>query len=113
MLGLLASSIFQLVATSHRYLARHGLTNLLVRRVLSSPPRWRTALALGSATGLLAVFAGALEVLISEGGPHWLYVLILVVVWDAIKLATCAALTSARAVTLTAGGERSGSRDQN
>lgn len=46
MLLLLAFPIFLAVTAVNHYLGRYAPTNLLVRRVRTSPARWRTVVAL-------------------------------------------------------------------
>ncbi|WP_107706235.1 hypothetical protein [Nocardioides allogilvus] len=86
MLILLAMPVFIAVAAMHRYLAVFAPTNVLVRRVCVSEPRWRTAALLAAvALALLAAMHGAASA-VASGAPGWLNIVVLVLAWDAIKV---------------------------
>jgi hypothetical protein len=97
MLFVLALPIFLAVASLHRYLALNAPSNILIRRVRSAPPRWRTAAALAALTVGLILLMRVVEIGIGAGGPGWLNVVALVLAWDAIKFATLAVATGLRA----------------
>lgn len=90
MLILLAMPVLIAVAAMHRYLAVFAPTNVLVRRLRASEPRWRTAALLAAvAVALLAAVHGAASA-VASGAPGWLNIVVLVLAWDAIKLALLA-----------------------
>jgi hypothetical protein len=86
MLFLLALPIFLSVAATHRYLALYAPSNILVRWVRMSQPRWRTVGALAAFASVLLVAMRAVEVAVTAGAPDWLNVVALVLAWDAIKV---------------------------
>jgi hypothetical protein len=98
MLFLLALPIFMSVAAAHRYLALYAPSNVLIRHVRMSPPRWRTAGALAGLTSLLILAMRAAEVAITAGAPGWLNLIALLLAWDAIKVGALAIATCARTV---------------
>lgn len=88
------------VAAMHRYLAVFAPTNVLVRRLRASEPRWRTAALLASvAVALLAAMHGAASA-VASGAPGWLNIVVLVLAWDAIKLGLLATGVFIRRVLL-------------
>lgn len=108
MLLLLALPIVVGVAAIHRYLTAVAPTNVLVRRVRAQEPRWRTA-------AMLAVFAlGCLVIMhvvagaVASGAPGWLNLMVLVLAWDAIKLAVLALLSAGRCIIHSIGRGRRG-----
>lgn len=101
MLILLAIPVPIAVAAMHRYLAIFAPTNMLVRRVRAQEPRWQTGVMLvGFALGLLVIMHAAAGA-VADGAPGWLNLVVLVLAWDAIKIALAALLTTARVVIAT------------
>ena len=103
MLILLALPVIVAVAAMHRYLQCYAPTNLLARRVRAHEPRWRTAavlivLAAASAGGDARRWREA----VADGAPGWLNLVVLVLAWDAIKLAALACAVLARRALLIA-----------
>ena len=96
MLILLALPVLAVVAAMHRYLQRYAPSNLLARRVRASPPRVRSAIALlALAAGLLLAMQAVSEA-VSAGAAGWLNLVVLILAWDAIKLAALGSLTIGR-----------------
>lgn len=90
MLILLALPIILAVTAVHRYLQYCAPTNLLTRRVSAQEPRWRTAVMLFVVAAVLLVVMQALSEAVAGGAPGWLNLLVLVLAWDAIKMAVLA-----------------------
>ncbi|KRF32292.1 hypothetical protein [Nocardioides sp. Soil805] len=103
MLILLAIPVIVAVALAHRSVQAVAPSNLLVRRVRSAQPRWRTgALLLGLAMVLLLtmhIVANAA----SAGFPGWLNLVVLVLAWDALKVGWLAVEVIARGIICVAG----------
>jgi hypothetical protein len=90
MLFVLAVPISLAVAAAHRYLTLYAPSNILIRHVRMSPPRWRTVGALAVLTSLLILAMRAVDVAITAGAPGWLNLVALTLAWDAIKVGTTA-----------------------
>lgn len=87
MLILLALPVIAAVAAVHRYLQYYAPTNVLVRRVRAQEPRWRTVIMLaGLAVGLLLVMH-AVTVALASGAPGWLNLVVILLAWDALRVA--------------------------
>jgi hypothetical protein len=110
MLFLLALPIFLAVAAAHRYLTLYAPSNILIRHVRMSPPRWRTVGALVVLTGVVLVAMRAVELAIAAGAPGWLTLVPLVLAWDAIKFALLAVLSVLMTLRHTSFVRRSASR---
>lgn len=97
MLVLLAFPVMVVVATVHRSLQFYAPSNLLVRQVRAGQPRWRivTAVLVLAASLLVAMHLTAQAV--AAGAPGWLNLVVLLLGWDAIKLAGLATLTGVEA----------------
>ena len=102
MLLLLALPVIVAVAAMHRYLQFYAPSNLLARRVRAHEPRLRTAAVLIVLAGLLLVAMHVLAEAVAHGAPGWLNLVVLVLAWDAIKLAALACAVLARRVLLIA-----------
>lgn len=90
MLFLIAVPVVSGVVLFWRYLQIYAPSNLLVRRVRSTAPRWRTVPALlALAAGLLVAMHIVSEV-VERGAPGWLNLVVLVLAWDSIKIALLA-----------------------
>lgn len=96
MMLVLALPILIFVTAAHRYLALYAPSNVLIRRVRSSLPRWRTVGGLTVLAGGLILTMRAVEIAMVSGAPDWLNVVALILGWDAIKVAALTALTSLR-----------------
>lgn len=96
MLILLALPVIVAVATVHRVLHSYAPTNRLARHVRGRTPLCRTAAALIAVAAVLLVAMRAVSVAVVAGAPGWLNLVILVLAWDAIKVAALAVLTFAR-----------------
>lgn len=90
MLLLIAIPVFLAVGAFQRYMAIYAPTNILIRRVRSSPARFRTAVKLAALATLLFVAMRCVYLVINAGGPGWLYFVGLVLAWDAIKVGALA-----------------------
>lgn len=86
MLMLLFIPIFYVVACAHRYLQLFAPSNLLIARVRTSPPRWRTVMLLVALAYALVGAMHFLSTAIENGAPGWLNLLVMVLAWDAIKI---------------------------
>jgi hypothetical protein len=111
MLLQLALPIFLTVAAAHRYLTLYAPSNILIRHVRMSPPRWRTVGALAVLTSLLILATRAAEAAITAGAPGWLNLIAMVFAWDAIKVGALAICTGAR-VAVRGRRSRAGADDQ-
>lgn len=86
MLFLLVLPVLGVVALVYRYFWIYAPSNVLTRRVRTSPPSLR------SATGLLLLALALLSVMhalviaVASGAPAWLNLVVLLLAWDAIKV---------------------------
>jgi hypothetical protein len=96
MLFLLALPIFLAVAAARRYLALYAPSNVLIRRMRSSPSRWRAVFALAVLTTVLILVMRTVGIAIGEGAPSWLNMVALLLAWDAIKFGAATAVTTMR-----------------
>lgn len=96
LLLLIAVPVIILVATSQRLLQAYAPPNVLIRRVRSTRPTIRTAVALGILAFVCAAAAHAVTSAIEAGGPGWLSIIVLVLTWDAIRIGVLALLVSVR-----------------
>lgn len=87
MVLLLALPVFATVALIHRCLQMYAPTNRLVRRVRMAAPRFRTAVGLLAVAAALLLAMHLVAVAVVAGAPGWLNLVVLVLGWDAIKLA--------------------------
>jgi hypothetical protein len=97
MLFLLALPVVGCVALLWRYLQIYAPSNILVRRVRSVPPHWRTVLVLVALGAAMLVAMHVVSQAIGRGAPGWLNVVVLVLAWDAIKFAILTVMTLGRA----------------
>lgn len=102
MLILLAPPVIIAVAAMHRYLQAYAPTNLLTRRVRAQEPRWRTAAVLTVLLAALVVVMHTLGEAAANGGPGWLNFAVLILAWDAIKVAVLALSVMLRAIAAAA-----------
>ena len=86
MLFVLALPVLAGVAFTQRYLQFYAPTNVLVRRVRSAPPRWRTVAGLLALAGALVTAMHALAEAVAAGAPGWLNLVVMVFAWDALKI---------------------------
>ena len=87
MLFLLILPAFTLAATAHHCLRSYAPSNMLIAWLRAAQPNWRTAGALLSTAVLLVAGAHRLDIAIAAGAPAWLNLVVLILTWDAIKLA--------------------------
>src|SRR5215212_10292549 len=85
---------WKLCAAAHRYAQAYLPTNVLVRR-LRTPRnlKWATP----TATMLIPSYLGAawlMTTLLAYGGPGWLNLLVLLLVWNAVKFTAFGLVTS-------------------
>ena len=98
MLILLAIPVIVALALVHRLVQVVAPSNLLVRRVRSAQPRWRTGgVLLGLATVLLLTMHVVADA-VSAGAPGWLNLVVLVLAWDALKVGWLAVSVIIRAI---------------
>lgn len=97
MLFLLALPVISCVALLRDYLDVYAPSNVLIRVVRSTPPRWRTAAALLTLVVVLLLGMHVVAVAIASGAPGWLNILVFVLAWDAIKFVWLLALLGSRA----------------
>ena len=100
MVLLLALPVFAAVTLAHRYLQLYAPSNMLIRYVRSAPPRWGTALVLAALATVLVVAMHAVAQAVEHGALRWLNLVVLVLAWDAIKVAWLAVWVALRGVTL-------------
>lgn len=93
MILLLAIPVFATVACTHRHIQMYAPTNRLVRHLQSAAPRLRTAVVLLAVSAALLTATHALAKAVTAGAPDWLNLVVLVLAWDAIKLALLGART--------------------
>lgn len=96
MLILIAIPVIVLVASCHGLVQAVAPTNMLIRAVKSTVPRWGTAVGLLALSMILVCGAHALTRKVAGDGPGWLNLVILVLVWDSIKMGLLAALVTVR-----------------
>jgi hypothetical protein len=95
MLLLLALPVIVLVALTHRLLQTYAPSNVLSARVRACSTV-RMAVGLTVLALVLVLVAHALGVAIDNGAPGWVNLFVLVLTWDAIKVALCAIQVAAR-----------------
>jgi hypothetical protein len=98
MLLLLALPVIAFVAFAHRFLLMRAPSNVTIAHLRSACPAGRRAAALGALASMLTVVAHALTVAIEGGAPGWLNLVVLVLLWDAIKFAVGAGMALAQTV---------------
>lgn len=86
MLVLLFVPIFYVVAWAYRYLQLFAPSNLVMARVRRSRPRWRTVVKLAILTAIILVVMHLVGEAVVAGAPGWLNVVVLILIWDALKL---------------------------
>ena len=96
MLLVLALPVIVAVAALHRYLQTYAPTNLLTRRVRAQEPRWSAVAVLTVLVAALLVVLHMLGEAVTNGGPGWLNLAVLVLAWDVIKLGIHAAVLAGR-----------------
>jgi len=96
MLLLVATPVMAIVALAHRMLQVFAPSNILIGRVRASRPSLRCSAALAGFALMLVWIAHALSAAIWSGAPSWLNLLVLTLLWDAIKCIALAVQTAAR-----------------
>lgn len=104
MLILLALPVIVGVAAMHRYLQSYAPTNLLARRVRAQEPRGSTAAVLCVLVAALLLVMHTLGEVVVHGGPGWLNFVVVVLAWDAVKIALLALSLMLRAIVAAARG---------
>jgi hypothetical protein len=102
MLILLAIPVLFAVTAMHRYIQSYAPTNLLTRRVRAQEPRWTTAAVLTVLVAALLVVMHMLGEAVADGGPGWLNFAVLMLAWDAIKVAVLTLSVMLRAIAAAA-----------
>lgn len=87
MLILLAIPVIVAVSFVHRLIQAVAPSNLLVRSVRSARPGWRVGAALLGLAALLFLTMHVVANAVSAGAPGWLNLVVLVLAWDALKVA--------------------------
>lgn len=87
MVLLLVLPVFATVALAHRYLQMYAPTNRLVRRVRMAVPQPPTAVGLLAIAVVFLIAMHMVAEAVAAGAPGWLNLVVLVLAWDAIKLA--------------------------
>jgi hypothetical protein len=106
-LFLLLVPVIFVVMTLHRGLQVAAPSNVLTRRVQTARPRLVLAGGLGALSLGLIGTAHALGVAVTRGGPEWLHLLVLVMLWDAVKVLCLAVAVTVRwTVTVARGPAR-------
>lgn len=98
MLVLLAIPVIVAVAFVHRLIQAVAPSNLLVRMVRSARPRWRTVVLLLGLAAVLLVTMHVVSGAVSAGAPGWLNLVVLVLAWDALKVASLATSVILRSI---------------
>lgn len=98
MLFVLALFVAFGVAFASRVVRTHAPSNLLVRTVRSSPPRWRVVAGTVAASVVLLIAIHCLTKVIAQGASGWLNLLVLLLAWDSIKLLFLGLLVAAQCV---------------
>jgi hypothetical protein len=96
MLFLFALPVIGLVAFVHGLVQSFAPSNVLIGQVRGSRPTLRSAVALFVLAALLGCTAYVVSVALGTGAPSWFNLLVLVLLWDAIKFALLAAHTMLR-----------------
>lgn len=102
MLFLLVLPVISCVTLLWRCLQIYAPSNMLIRYVRSAPPRWRTVLFLLAFALVLLVAMHLVSEAGERGAPGWLNLVVLVLAWDAIKIAWLAIAVLFRWVGLAA-----------
>lgn len=98
LLILITLPVIAAVAFTHSVLQAYAPANVLVRRAGASRPSLRVAFAIGALAFGCALAVRTIHGAIEAGAPGWLNLVVLVLAWDAIKLAVMACLISVRRV---------------
>jgi len=98
MLFQLAVPVTVLVAHARRLLQTHAPSNVVIARVRASRPTMHATVFLASAAIVLAAVAHRLTLAIERGSPAWLNLVVLVLLWDAIKFAIESAVIVIRGI---------------
>ena len=104
MLFMLVIPVIGVVALAHRYLQIYAPSNVLIRRVNASAPRWRIAAGLAALAAALIVAMHALTGVIGAGAPGWLNLVGLLLGWDGIKVGCLAVGVGVRAIGVACRG---------
>jgi hypothetical protein len=96
MLIFLALPVIAALVAVHRYLQVYAPTNILIRRVRAQEPRWRTPASLFVLSAALLVAMHTTGEAVASGASSLLNLVVLVLAWDAIKIATLAIMQTAR-----------------
>lgn len=98
MLFLIALPVISCVALFWRYLQIYAPSNVLIRRVRSAQPRWRTTGALLVLALMLLIAMNVVDHAVRRGAPGWLNLVVLILAWDAIRIALLAVTCAGRGV---------------
>jgi hypothetical protein len=107
LLLLIAVPVVVLVAFTVSLLQAYAPAYVLVRRVRAARPSFRKAVALVALAFGCVLGVQAMRLAIEAGASGWLYLVVLVLAWDAIKFAVLACLITLRRVALVSRGSPS------
>lgn len=108
MLFLLACPVIAAVAFFWRSIQIYAPSNVLMRKVRSERPRWRTVLGLiALATAMLVAMHTVAEA-VADGLPGWLNLVGVVLAWDAIKIGLLSVHTCVRCAGVAFSGSTVG-----
>lgn len=96
MLFLLVLPVLGVVALVYRYFQIYAPSNVLTRRVRTSPPSLRRAAGLLLLALVLLSVMHALAEAVAGGAPPWLNLVVLLLAWDSIKLGVLSILEALR-----------------
>lgn len=94
MLFLLAVPAVIFVTLTLRLLQTYAPSNILIARMRASRPSFRIAFGLTALSLVLVSGAHGLGIAIENGAPGWLNLVVLVLLWDAMKFACMGALVA-------------------
>jgi hypothetical protein len=93
---LLMVPVVVVVAAVHGVLQRSAPSNVLIARARESESTVRACIGLVTIGLALVIVAHGLSLATQRGGPGWLNLLVLVLLWDGIKFVTESALVVCR-----------------
>lgn len=106
MIVLLALPVIAVVALVHRYLQICAPSNLLIAHAKAARPTLWGAASLGALALLLISLARLSALSIENGAPGWLNLLVLVLLWDALKFLLVSVSVVPRALVAAVGRVR-------
>lgn len=95
---LLAFPVIAAVALAHHYLLLYAPSNVLIRRVRAWRPTLITVAAMMAVAAALIVALKVVADAVASGAPGWLNLVVLLLAWDAFKLAALGVHVALRTV---------------